>query len=85
MLVSGLVILLGLICLGVGLLVAVPVVSLAQVYVYKKLDAAYVAKNGVTVPTPVPVPQANDAVTDIEIQPEEITAPHVEDNKSDTE
>jgi uncharacterized membrane protein len=83
MIASGFVILLGLICLGIGLLVAIPVVSLAQVYVYKKLDAAYQAKNGVAPVAPhtdvVPAPSAIDAApTTVEIQPEEIVAPKVE-------
>lgn len=75
MFVSGLIMILGLICLFVGIFVAIPVMFLAQVYVYKKLDAAYQAKNGGSVSTPVSVPQADNTVTDIEVQPEEITAP----------
>ncbi len=74
--ISFLLILLGFVCFFVGIMITIPIVQLATVYVYKKLDAQYQAKEGKTESTSeaTTVHIHAETVTDVEIQPEEITA-----------
>ncbi len=62
-----------------------PIFMIIFISIYKKLDAAYMAKNG-GASTPVPQPAMHtEKVTDLEIQPTEITAPAKETETSTEE
>ncbi len=67
LLASGLIVILGMICLFVGLIIAIPVVSLATVYVYKKLDAQYRATHGETNENTTTVHVHTETISDTEI------------------